>query len=375
MSGCEYRLLTRPSKNKMDAEKEVQSCNKEAGAEECVDRSIRISVVIPAYNIGKYIRRALDSVLGQSRGADEIIVVDDGSTDGTGEVVKKYGSAVRYIYQDNAGASVARNTGIRAARFEWIAFLDGDDEWVGDYLDRQRGLLSRNRELVWTTANFYRCLCDENRRGPSVDPGQVAKVLAGKEYFDDYFGLSTPQGFTCTDTMVVRKDVLEKAGMFREGQLIANDLDMWWRIAYRWSKIGYISEPMAIYHMIIPQSISQKYKQMEILRELIRRHLRLAAEYGRLDVFGARMERVVRSWVRSLLFENRPGEIRELMAEFDELLSRRFKRIIGLLLISPGLTAGCCHAISRVVRALGLRRDILRRPGKPGKNKSIGLIV
>ncbi|HOM77565.1 MAG TPA: glycosyltransferase family A protein, partial [Anaerohalosphaeraceae bacterium] len=88
-----------------------------------------ISVVIPAYNCQAYIRRAIDSVLGQSRPADEIIVVDDGSTDGTAEAVRTYGAKVILIQQENAGVSAARNAGIRAASGDWIAFLDADDEW------------------------------------------------------------------------------------------------------------------------------------------------------------------------------------------------------------------------------------------------------
>ncbi len=91
-------------------------------------QSYAVSVVIPAYNAEKYIGRAIDSVLAQTRQPDEIIVVDDGSTDNTPNAIKSYGSKVYYIHQENGGASVARNTGIEAAKSEWIAFLDADDE-------------------------------------------------------------------------------------------------------------------------------------------------------------------------------------------------------------------------------------------------------
>ncbi|MCK4960446.1 MAG: glycosyltransferase family 2 protein, partial [Planctomycetes bacterium] len=94
------------------------------------DESYSVSVVIAAYNAEKYIQRAIDSVLAQSLPADEIIVVDDGSTDNTGDAVKHYGSKVRYIYQENAGPASARNTAIEAATGTWIAFLDADDEWL-----------------------------------------------------------------------------------------------------------------------------------------------------------------------------------------------------------------------------------------------------
>ena len=92
------------------------------------DDRFSVSVVIPAYNLGSLVARAIESVLSQSRLADEIIVVDDGSSDDTAEHIKKYGDKVKYIYQENAGLAAARNTGIQAAKSDWIAFLDGDDE-------------------------------------------------------------------------------------------------------------------------------------------------------------------------------------------------------------------------------------------------------
>lgn len=324
----------------------------------------QVSVVIPAYNVGKYIGRTIESVLRQKRSADEIIVVDDGSSDETAIVVKQYGDRVRYIYQENGGASVARNTGIEAARFDWIALLDGDDEWLEDKLALQTEHLGRNPELVWTTANFYLCLCDEDRRGLSIEAKLGERALGGKEYFDDFFDNPLPHGCGWTGTMLIRKKVLEEAGMFRPGQLMANDLDMWWRIAYRWGQIGFISEPLAIYHMTIPQSITQKYNRLDIRRELIKRHLKLAEEQGRLDVFKPCMAKMVTSWIRTVLFENRPRDIRIIMDDFDELLTARFKTIIGLLLIFPPVTARLCHTISRVVRVLHLSRGVMRRPGK-----------
>ena len=326
-----------------------------------------VSVVIPAYNVEKFVARAIDSVLSQTRRADEIIVVDDGSTDSTAAEVSKFGPRIRFVRQENAGASAARNAGIEAATSEWIAFLDADDEWLPEKLQLQIEHLKRNPDLVWTTANFYRCLCNENRHAPNFEPDLAQKVLGAKEYFKDFFRTSLPHICTCTDTMLIKKKILQQAGMFRVGQLMANDIDMWFRIAYRWPVIGFISKPLAVYHMTIPQSISQKCRQFEIKRDLFRRHLKLAAEHNRLDVFKICVGRAVTSWIRSLLFENRPGHIRQLMAEFDELLTRRFKMIIGALLIFPRATAVICHMISRVVRVLHLRRHVMRRPLPPQK--------
>jgi glycosyltransferase involved in cell wall biosynthesis len=92
--------------------------------------SVTISVVIPSYNAGTLLRETLDSVLSQSYPAHEIIVVDDGSTDDTAALVRDYGHAVRYIWQENQGQAVARNTGIAAATGDWIALLDSDDVFL-----------------------------------------------------------------------------------------------------------------------------------------------------------------------------------------------------------------------------------------------------
>src|SRR5688500_9583140 len=88
-----------------------------------------VSVVIPAYNYGHFVTEAVASALNQTHPHVEVIVVDDGSTDGTADILKPFGSRIRYIYQPNRGLSAARNTGIRAARGEWVAFLDADDLW------------------------------------------------------------------------------------------------------------------------------------------------------------------------------------------------------------------------------------------------------
>jgi glycosyltransferase involved in cell wall biosynthesis len=327
-------------------------------------RNLSISVVIPAYNAAATIVRAIDSVLAQTRRPDEIIVIDDGSTDGTAQRIKKYGSQVRYIYQENAGPSVARNKGIEAAGSEWIAFLDADDEWLAERLARQCELLGRNEYLVWATANFYKCLCDENRRKADVNPDLVMKALRGKEYFNDFFRTSLPHGCGWTGTMLIRKEVLKEVGMFQADLHIAEDTDLWFRIACRRPRIGYVAEPLAIYHMTTAGSLMQKQRRFKFQSDLISRHLQLAAEHGRLDAFKPCVGRAVSSHIRGLLFENRPAEIRRLLDQFGELLTLRFKIIIRLLLIFPRATAIICHIISKIVRTLNLRKEAVRRPGQ-----------
>jgi len=106
-----------------------------------------VSVVIPAHNSRKYIAPALDSILVQRHRPLEILVVDDGSTDSTAQIVREYGPQVRLIEQDQRGHPAARNTGIRAAVGEFVAFLDHDDLWSPDKLERQLASFERNPSL------------------------------------------------------------------------------------------------------------------------------------------------------------------------------------------------------------------------------------
>jgi glycosyltransferase involved in cell wall biosynthesis len=122
-----------------------------SGARPMTIGNLEISVVIPTYNRGHLIRRAVESALRQTRPAFEVIVVDDGSTDATQEQMESFGSAVRYVRQTNAGASRARNRGVEEAKTEWIAFLDSDDLWLDTHLERMaRAILATNGR-----AEFY----------------------------------------------------------------------------------------------------------------------------------------------------------------------------------------------------------------------------
>ena len=116
---------------------------------------VSISVVIPTCNRRDLLPRALDSVLAQTSLADEIIVVDDGSHDGTPELVRRNYPQARLIVQSNAGVSAARNRGISSATGEWIAFLDSDDAWLPRKLERQLQSLHNIRNFDWCTAMKY----------------------------------------------------------------------------------------------------------------------------------------------------------------------------------------------------------------------------
>ena len=331
----------------------------------------RVSAVIPAYNAGAFISRAIESVLAQTRRADEIIVVDDGSTDNTAEQVQKYGDQVRYIYQENAGASAARNTGIKAAQYEWIAFLDGDDEWLPDYLKLQIELLRRNPNLKWTMANYDRCLCDEQRRSPHFDPDKARNLLEGKDYFDDYFDAFTAEVCGCTDTMVVRRDVIEEAGLFRDGLPNAQDTDMWFRLAMRCPQVGYIPQPIAVYHLHktgIGSNCGPTRKKLEIICDLVEQNLKLAENCNRQDKFRPCAVSYLRRLIRSCLFDHTLApDVKKIPTRFQDLFHPGYKSMIAILTCFPRVTATLLHLISRIVRVLNLRRRVVPRPARSGK--------
>ncbi|HEX5632504.1 MAG TPA: glycosyltransferase, partial [Gemmatimonadales bacterium] len=111
---------------------------------------MRVSVVVPTYNREAFIGRTLRSVLAQTSPAHEVIVVDDGSTDGTEAVVAAFGAAVRYVRQPNAGVAAARNHGARLAAGDWLAFVDSDDLWVPHKLAWQRAALAAAPAARWS---------------------------------------------------------------------------------------------------------------------------------------------------------------------------------------------------------------------------------
>jgi glycosyltransferase involved in cell wall biosynthesis len=112
-----------------------------------------VSCIVPAYNAERYLGDAIDSILGQSYGQVEVLVCDDGSTDGTGDVVNRYGARVRYLRQENAGPCVARNLGVAHAMGEYYAFLDADDVWLPSKLARQMARFEARPELDYSVAH------------------------------------------------------------------------------------------------------------------------------------------------------------------------------------------------------------------------------
>lgn len=329
-----------------------------------MENTFHITVVIPAYNAARHIERAIRSVLAQTYPAEEVIVVNDGSTDHTSEKVRQFGSRVRLIEQANAGVSAARNAGIQAAAGQWIAFLDADDEWLPNHLEKHRTLLSQNPFLVWSTGNFLTCSCLEQRQAAFITPQYAKQVLGAKQYLEDYLVGCQKEMGGCSDTMIIQRCILMEAGLFAVGVARGEDLDLWWRIAYRHPQVGYVDEPTAIYHVGVAGSCTKKMGEVADYINPIRRHLELSGRAGRQQAFVPVAQKYTRVWIRSLLFEARGKDARRLLREFPRLYPVWYRVWMSLLAAFPGLTAAGCHAISFVIRRLKLRRRVVSPPAR-----------
>jgi glycosyltransferase involved in cell wall biosynthesis len=185
-----------------------------------------VSVVIPAYNYARYLPAAIDSILQQDYPAYEIIVVDDGSTDNTADVVARYGEKVRYIYQKNAGLPAARNTGIKAARHDFVSFLDADDLWLPTFLSNAMTIFVKLPQEYAIVACHYGFIDLNGQRivVKSMVPTEPREISCRDAILQTRFG---------TSAVVARKSAFDEAGLFDETLRSSEDRDMWNRITAR----------------------------------------------------------------------------------------------------------------------------------------------
>ena len=328
------------------------------------EEEIRVSTVIPAYNAEACIGRAIDSVLGQALSVHEIIVVDDGSSDGTGNAVQKYGEKVVYIRQNNAGVSVARNTGIKAATGNWIAFLDADDEWLYEKNLKQVNVIKLNPDLRWCAANYFRAIGKDKK--PLGSQKAIQPSLQGKQYFENYFKATIKD--VChahTQTMMIRKDVFDEIGGFEPGKKRHQDLDVWWHIGYRYPKIGYIAEPLAVMHLEEHDPRLVKFrleeKKGEFFRKLVAKHLSIAKDFGMRELFGEFARKQLLKRVKSMLYNGFGEDAKKTVRQFGYLFPKWICWGIYLLAVFPKATAAGMRGISWVKHVTKLNRQVTRR--------------
>jgi glycosyltransferase involved in cell wall biosynthesis len=194
------------------------------------------SVIIPTFNRSAFLRKAVDSVLGQTFPDLELIIVDDGSADGTGELIKSYNDRrIKYVYQDNTGVSSARNKGLDIACGTFIAFLDSDDFWVPEKLERAAEYIRRYPKInIFHTEEVW------YRGGELLNQKRKHKKPSGYVY-------TNALALCCISisTAVIKKDVFEAVGSFDESLEACEDYDFWLRATNRY-EVKLIPEELTI---------------------------------------------------------------------------------------------------------------------------------
>ena len=226
---------------------------------------MRVSTVIPTYNRAHLLERAVGSALAQMESGDEVIVVDDGSTDRTETVVRGFGDRVRYVRTANGGAGAARNRGVREARNPLVAFLDSDDEWLPGKIALQRGVMATRPEVLFAFTDFmvrsasgvtrnrflvhwsgdYRSWDSILGQGETV--ASTGSQFAVRVHVGDLSLLEMRSAYVFTSTLIVRREAAGSALHFAEDVPTYEDLECFGRLALT-GLAGYLDLETAIQH-------------------------------------------------------------------------------------------------------------------------------
>jgi glycosyltransferase involved in cell wall biosynthesis len=304
----------------------------------------RVSIIIPAYNVAPYIRETLASVFAQTFSDFEVIIINDGSPDSEEFelAIKPYRERIRYLKQENRGASAARNAGLRAARGELIAFLDADDLWSPNYLAEQLKFIREyGCDLACADALIF---------GVSAD--------AGQSYMDSLMESAPPAGLVTfldlvnadrsliTSGVVVRRDLVLEVGLFDEALRNAQDFDLWLRLARYGARLAYQRKVLLSYrsrpNSLSGDAINSHQRELRVFDKIEQSYEFTPAE--RLEV-GA----VIQS--RRALLEYELGKLYLVPGDFARArqsfanannLRRSWKARLALCLtrIAPGLLRG-----------------------------------
>lgn len=298
----------------------------------------KVSIITPAYNISEFVVETLNSVFAQTFQDFEIIIINDGSPDTVEfeKVLEPFFDKIVYLKQENAGAGAARNVGIENARGEFLAFLDGDDVWLPEFLESQIEFLEENNyDLVYADALLF---------GGSVYDGTTfmeTAPSAGEVGFDCLLDLRCN---IITSGTVARKQNVLEAGMFELEQVRAHDFVLWLKMARNGTRIGYKRKTLLKYRVRLESlsgnSIDRVVREIDVFRRvgkifeldekqqfIVEKHL------GRLES-DLEIERG-----KSFLLQKEFGAAKDSFAKANEhRRSNRLRIIIGLLQIAPRLT-------------------------------------
>jgi len=310
-----------------------------------------VSVVMPLYNKVGYVGAAIRSVLDQTFTDLELVVVDDGSTDGSAEVVQGLADRrIRLLRQENAGAPAARNAGIAAARGRWVAFLDADDTWRPEKLARQLAVLEREPDLVWAAGAYVR-----TRPGPITIEQNVPDQgwLRAPEVLEDGLLALTDAWCLWTGTVMVRRDILSQLGGFDTSLPTGDDVLLWSRIAARHPPLAYVRTPIADYRCDVAGSLTRIQDKPGFVsipylaRQLLALGISLPPE--RVELLRLQAERQLVTQAKREIVGGHWNSARATLAEAERLTPSRRVRWLKLLTTLPAWpTLAACRWGMRV---------------------------
>lgn len=283
----------------------------------------RISTIIPAHNAEAFIRETLDSALAQTHPDQEIIVVDDGSTDRTVEIAQTYGDRLQVIRQQNAGPAAARNAGARLASGEWLAFLDADDIWVPEKLERQIGACNGCDIAYSDRLHFGPAAARVCRR-----QSDVAALPAG-----DIFEHLVLGNCVTLSSLLIRKRLFEDLGGFDEDPDLRAVED--WEFLIRCAAAGHhfsLCPDALVHYRLHPQSISRDHECVRSRRlAVVMRAFNLPR--GKLLSLRIRRMAMATAWRTSAWYVADTNRIKAALwyarsLRFDPLSLRTYKQIV-----------------------------------------------
>lgn len=298
---------------------------------------MRVSVVIPLYNMERHVAQTIGTVLSQSFQDFEIVVVDDGSTDGSVRAVEAIRDPrIHLIRQLNGGAASARNAGIATARGEWITFLDSDDIWLPHNLASHFSILDRNPDISWSAGNF---LIRRGRRTSREIPIPAALIQRMENGVAPEALEFLACGLFCTGTVLARKSIFKEIGVMDTALKTAEDLDLWLRIALQYPRFAYCPGPIAEYRDV-PDSLSRR--KISDPRSL--GHFAFARKYldisrglppERGDMVRTLCRKLIETGIKKLLLGGHAKESVKAIEEFTELIEPSTRCRLRLLAKVP----------------------------------------
>jgi cellulose synthase/poly-beta-1,6-N-acetylglucosamine synthase-like glycosyltransferase len=274
-----------------------------------------VSIIIPAYNVALYIAETLDSVFAQTFTDFEVIIVNDGSPDTTEleRALEPYLDRIQYLKQENRGASAARNTGLQAAKGDWVAFLDADDLWLPNYLEQQlRFIQQENVDFVCADAAvFSESSVDHQTYMDALMPATPGESPAnGKVTF---LGLVGAEQSLITSGIVSRRAPILEVGLFDEALRNAQDYDLWLRLARHGVRMAYQRQVLLCYRR---HENSLSGSALNIYRRELRVFDKIEQAYGLTPAERSEALPVIRHRRATLQFEI--GKLHLIEGEFSQ---------------------------------------------------------